>query len=962
MKRYPRISLVVPVNLCRFCAVSILLLFAAPGVVEGQTNQELKPPTAQDSDAWLDVSDAEKQFVLVVQPLLQKKCAGCHGEKRDDIQGGFDVTSREQFLRGGDNFGTEVVQPGKATQSVLVRILAREEDDYAMPPKESEKLTRQEIEAVRTWINGGLPWPDEDRRKEIYRRFAEGIPWETSGGLAAQWTQRKYKPENLWAYRPLKKFDQNQMAEILARKVDFFVDRKLESAGISPAPAAPRATLVRRMSFDLLGLPPDPEEIRRVVNDPRDDDSVLADLVDRLLDSPHYGEHWGRHWLDVARYADSSGFANDWERPNAWRYRDYVIRAFNEDKPYDQFIREQIAGDELAELLDDPDPERNPRAAELLIATGFLRMGPWEHTSMSVAQVTRQQFLDDVTDAVGQVFLAHPLQCCRCHDHKFDPVPTRDYYSIQAVFATTQFAEPETCWLGSENRSGIQEDREILERKIAANERLKRQMNQRIAGYARNWFRKHGLPYETVQAARNAGVPADKLPPPKYGWTADDYGQQRVVGKWAKRFEMERDRYRPYAFSVYDGKTVVLNSNQGRIPRPTNPEKKGYWQNTSILIGGKISSPGERVQPGVLSACKLPAEIPDKHYGRRLAFSNWLVNEKNPLVARVMVNRIWQYHFGKAIAGNPNNFGATGKKPTHPELLDWLAAEFIRSGWSVKHMHRLILNSRVYRRRSRHPDDSVGDSLKRQDPENQLLAVFPLRQLTAEELRDSMLVVSGELNREIGGIPVRPDMNLEAALQPRMIMGTFAPAYVPNANPDRRNRRSIYALQWRGQRDPMMELFNQPGPDKSCERRDESLIAPQALTLLNGEETNDRALAFAVRLEKEAPDRTQTIVHAFELAFGRQPTSGEIELTLDFWERMTKVESEKKYQPRKWPIKVTRSANEENTGKIFSFVEELVEYRDYRPDPQPENFSPRTRGLAAVCLALLNSNEFQFVD
>lgn len=904
-------------------------------------------------------SPNEKLFALKVQPIFQNKCLACHGEKPDELEGGFDLRSLQSVLKGGDHFEDQVLVPGQAAQSHLLAIVAREEDGYEMPPKEADQLSQEEIWAIRDWINGGAAWPNKKRVAEIYQDHAAGITWKTSGGLSQDWTQRKYKDSDLWAYQPLRKFKTDLLKDRPQNPIDFFIDRQLNRLDLKSAPLADRRTLIRRATFDLLGLPPTDKQIDTFLNDPADDSSAFEKLVQRLLENKHYGEQWGRHWLDVVRYADSSGFANDWQRPNAWRYRDYVVRSFNQDKPYDQFVKEQIAGDEMALQLADPDPTRNPRTAELSIAAGFLRMGPWEHTSMSVARVTRQQFLDDVTDSVGQVFMAHALQCCRCHDHKFDPVPTRDYYSIQSVFATTQFAEIDTLWLPDENLNGIETDWKYQDQVIAANRKISNGINQRNSQYIAEWFKSQGLPYKTVAEAKKAKLAADKLPPRRYGWTANDYGQERVTRKWSKRLPWEKDRYRPIAYTVYSGKTVVKNSNQGRLQPPGNPLGKGYLEQTAILNGGDIGSPGEKVKPGVLTATGLNHPIPQTPSGRRLEFANWLTSKKNPIVARVMVNRIWQYHFGVGIAGNANNFGATGKKPTHPELLDWLAADFMDHGWSIKRLHRLIMTSKAYRRSTRHPNPV---QVRKLDPNLELYSVFRQRHLSAEEIRDAMLSVTGELQTEIGGIPCRPDINLEAALQPRMIMGTFAPAYVPNAKPKRRNRRSIYALKLRGLRDPFLELFNQPGPDKSCEIRDRSMVTPQALTLLNGEESNDRALALAIRCLQESDSDQAAIGRLYQLAYGRPVTPDEIKLTRDAWSKLTALETGIKYEPKQYPTEVVRQANEENTGEIFTFVEELIEFRDYLPDTQPHEVDAKTRGLAKVCLAILNSNEFMFVN
>ncbi len=756
--------------------------------------------------------------------------------------------------------------------------------------------------------------------------------------------------------------------------VDHFTFTRMAAAGVKPAPEADPRALLRRVHLDLTGLPPTPADVEKFLREPGDE--AYARVVDDLLSRPQYGERWGRHWLDVVRYADSSGFANDWERPNAWRYRDYVIRAFNDDKPFDLFILEQIAGDEIHDLVTNPKMARQKvrnihrlvdrvDPDELLVAAGFLRMGPWEHTGMSVAKVTRQQFLDDITDSVGQVFLGQPLQCCRCHDHKFDPIPTRDYYSIQSVFATTQFGDRQTEWLADENLSGMEQDENYHRLRHQANEAMMQEITKLQQEFEENWFAERKLPYKTKAEAVAAGVDPELLPH-KSLQSPDDFGRERIGRKWQARFEWELDRYQPFAFSVYNGKTPRARMQTSRFVMPANPKGKGAWEQTCILPGGDPFAEGELVQPGVLSAVPggLEYEMPVATSGRRTALAKWIVDPRNSLTARVLANRIWSYHFGRGIAGTPNNFGATGKKPTHPELLDWLAGEMVRGGWSTKNLHRRMMSSNTYLRSTRHPDQ---EKIRESDPNSTSYAVFLPRRLEAEEVRDSMLSVSGELNLMLGGIPVRPDMNLEAALQPRMIMGTFAPAYVPNPLPKDRNRRSIYAHRLRGHRLPFMETFNQPGSEKSCELRDQSNITPQVFTLLNGEETNDRALALANRViaEQSQPDqqlnRSRVIGRLFELVYGRQPIEQELQRTLDHWGKMSTRHASLDLPRRKWPATVIREAVEENTGEPFKFTERLFVYDDYKPDLQPHQVDAVTRGLADVCLALLNSNEFIYV-
>jgi mono/diheme cytochrome c family protein len=921
-------------------------------------------------------SEGEKLFAIQVRPILREKCFGCHSDQADELEGGFDLSSRAKMLSGGDAYGDTVVVPGDAESSSLLAMVARDEVGFEMPPKEADRLTQEEVWAIRDWIRAGAPWPDDTRVAEIYARFAEGVTVTTSGGSSEQWTERKYQSENLWAFQPIRSDVSIDLTDSRRHPIDQLIQRELDQHRIEPAPAADRVTLIRRATFDLLGLPPTPAEVQAFVDDSRSDREAFAALVERLLESPHYGEQWARHWLDVVRYADSSGFANDWERPNAWRYRDYVIRAFNDDKPFDLFTIEQIAGDEIHDLMINPETPRervldiHRRADEmhpdeLLVAAGFLRMGPWEHTGMSVAKVTRQQFLDDITDSVGQVFLAQPLQCCRCHDHKFDPIPTRDYYSIQSVFATTQFAERDTDWLPEENLSGMESDERYHRMRHEANEAMMRELDDLQREYEAKWFAERNLPYKSKAEAKRAGVDAESLPL-KSLQSPSDFGRERIGRKWSSRFSWEFDRYKPFAFSVYNGKTPPARMQTSRFVMPKDPMGEGTLEQTVILPGGDPFAKGEPVRPAVLSAVPggLEFEIPESPGGRRTALAQWIVDPSNTLTARVLANRIWTYHFGRGIAGTPNNFGATGKKPTHPELLDWLAGELVRSGWSIKSLHRNIMNSDAYRRSTTHPE--MG-KLREVDPNLSLYAVFLPRRLEAEEIRDSMLLVSGELNAALGGIPIRPDMNLEAAMQPRMIMGTFAPAYVPHPLPQDRNRRSIYAHRIRGHRLPFMETFNEPGSEKSCELRDQSNITPQVFTLLNGEETNDRALALAHRVmvaehdRGESLDRSRVIHQLFQVMFSRPASETELRMALDHWKEMSRRQAEIDPPRRQWPTEVTREAVDENTGEPFTFTERLFVYDDYVPDLQPHQVDAVTRGLADVCLALLNANEFIYV-
>lgn len=930
----------------------------------------------------LHAEDAELLFVRRIAPLFQDKCLACHGNEESKIKGDFDMRSREAVLKGGESEKRGIV-PGKPEESPLYLAVTRQhEDDWEpMPPKEADKLYAEQIEWIKQWIAGGAPWPDKAKFDAITKANAEkwsaedGIVVKTTGALSDAWATRKYKPEGLWAYQPVKKPEANGIDELIAMHLP---------EGVKPAPAADARTLIRRATFDLTGLPPTPEDVEAFVQSSiKAPTTAIQTLINKLLDSPHYGERMAQHWLDVTRYADSSGFANDYERGNAWRYRDYVIRAFNSDKPYDQFIKEQIAGDEI----DANDPEK-------LVATGFLRMGPWELTGMEVAKIARQRFLDDVTNGVGETFLAHSLQCARCHDHKFDPVPTHDYYSIQAVFGTTQLCERAAPFLKQENTQGF-EEKKYLEMRWNEHMAMLKQLDAAMLKNAETWFAekkidrtawdtavinarkfvegggkggKKGRSFTGVfETARNAmekqGVAEDQYPPKLVGFTPEQFGNERVARKGLERLKWEVDRYEPYALSVYSGRTVEMKAVLAPLRMAPDRMTNGELEETCILPGGDPFGKGPKVSPGVLSVLAAfnkttSIEFPPEIEGRRTTFANWVADRHNPLTTRAIVNRIWMWHFGQPIAGNPNNFGSTGKKPTHPELLDWLAVTFVEKGWSFKELHRVIMMSEAYLRSSQF---SVQCSPLQREELEKFYAVFKPRRLTSEELRDSMLSASGELNPMLGGIPNRPEINLEAALQPRMVMGTFAAAWTPNPLPAQRNRRSIYALKLRGLVDPIQEVFNAPAPDFSCERRDASTVTPQVFSLFNSKASAVRALALATRVTKETSDDAKALQRCFALIYGRDPSAEESSACLAHWKAMTAEQSKLTFKADRPPLEVRRDAVEENTGEKFSFQEKLHANADFVPDLQPGDVDARTRALADVCLALLNSNEFAYV-
>ena len=913
-------------------------------------------------EAALAATEGDSLFTLRVKPLLTEKCFACHGGQSDKIKGGLDLTTRDRFLLGGDEY-TDTLLPGNPQKSVLLTAVRWEDPDLEMPPKENDRLSERQIEWLERWIELGAPWPSDETQVAIQQserervRTDDGVLVKTSGGTAGEWTYRRYQDEDIWAFQPVDEATPPAIQSAGPNPIDAFVRARLNAAGFDPAKMAEPVTLLRRASLDLIGLPPTPEEMALFLTEWKDDStSAWGNLIDRLLASPHYGERWGQHWLDVVRYADTGGFSNDYERSNAWRFRDYVIRAFNDDKPYDQFIVEQLAGDELWE-----EQAEDNKKSELLVATSFLRMGPWD-PAMVKAPEARQLYIDDVVNAVGQTFLSTTMRCFKCHDHKFDPLPTKDYYRFYAAFAGTQIAERPASFLDRENHVGFEENKALVERLKAFAVEKKDALVEKRETAARQWFADHGLDYISHQDRKD--LPDDEKPPRHVGLNHVEQGRLKVREQdewiWNRRLE----RFQPMVQSVYNGPDPkFLNARKLRMPKSID---YAWRPDSRIFIGGALEAQGDKVLPGVLSATAVPVSLTGKDpyvidedlQGRRLALAKWIARPENPLTARSMVNRVWGYHFGHALAGNPNNFGAKGNKPTHPKLLDWLARDFVSNGWTLKRLHRLIMTSETYMQAGRRADSKT---LEVKDPDNALLAYFPTRRLTAEELRDGMLAITGELNRTLGGLPVMPEINMEVALQPRMIQFSIAPAYQPSRTPSQRNRRSIYAYRVRGQADPFLEIFNQPNPNESCEARHAASVSPQAFTLLNSDLMTDRSIAFAHRLMADETSLDRRIERAFQLVFGRVPSPSE-------QSRMEKyvIEMETHHRrmipdPVQYPVKITRSLVEEFSGKPFEYEEILPVFEDYHPDLKASDVDVETRALADMCLLLFNSNEFLFV-
>jgi hypothetical protein len=687
-----------------------------------------------------------------------------------------------------------------------------------------------------------------------------------SASAAAEPEQRFSAEERAyWAFQKLARpsLPAVRDAAWVRNPIDRLVLARLEAAGIAPGPEAGRIELLRRASLDLTGLPPAPEEI----------DAFLADgsaaaferAVERLLASPRYGERWARHWLDLARFAESEGFKSDEVRPHAWRYRDYVIRSFNEDKPYDRFLKEQIAGDELW-----------PEDPEARIATGFNRHYPDESNARNLMQ-RRQEILDDITDTTGAVFLGLTYGCARCHDHKFDPIPQADYYRFQAFFANLRakddivLAPAEEVEEHGRKLALWEEATRSIREALAAIEEPQRRaiIEERLEKYP-----------EEIQVAV-ARPPAERTPSEwLMYYKAEPYLNPEtgevagaLKGEAKKRWEELRKELERFA-SLYPGE----------LPRGIGMQDAGpLAPQTSVLAVGIYDAPMEEVEPGFLTILATgPARIsplPERgSTGRRAALAEWLASPENPLTARVLANRIWHYHFGRGIVATPSDFGSMGEAPTHPELLDWLAGELIDSGWSVKALHRLILGSATYRQSSRYRAEAAAV-----DPENRLLWRFPRRRLEAEVIRDAALEVSGLLNPKGGGPSVFPE------LPPGMPPGGWR----VSKDPAERQRRSIYIFVRRNQRYPLLDVLDLPDTHESCGRRHVTTTAPQALFLLNSELSLEWARSFAGRVQARAGAcREARIREAYRLAYSRPPRPEEMRLAEEFFERQAEAVAE----------------------------------------------------------------------
>ncbi len=665
-------------------------------------------------------------FHREIKPIFVRHCFACHGPSK--AESGLRLDMRDRALRGGDQ-GPAIIKGNAAGSRLIQYISGKSEDGVAMPPPgKAPPLSPEQIELLRAWIDQGAAWPD--------------LPGSDAVGVNAR--------SDHWAFRPVR----NIKAPIIRdpwidTPIDAFVLAKLLERQLEPNARASREDLIRRVTFDLIGLPPTPEEVQRFVNDPSND--AYERLVDRLLGSPRYGERWARHWLDLARYADSDGFENDTDRVNAYKYRDYVIRSFNDDKPYDQFIVEQLAGDEL----DDSNPEN-------LIALGFCRNGPT--IGNQINEKNRVDEIDDVVSTTSNVFLGLTIGCARCHDHKYEPISQRDYYRMFAIFNNIEKRADED----------IMHVRDLKNRKTYV--MLGGDFNRRGEGV-------------------EPGIPA-------------------VIDDGRVHF--------PPATRGSD-----LNSRDNAVPAP----------------------------------------------GRRLALARWIADPQNPLTARVIVNRIWMYHFGRGLVNSPSNFGQSGDAPTHLELLDFLARQFVEHGWQLKPLHKAIVMSATYRQSSDYDAISAGV-----DPDNSFCWRYPIRRLEAEEIRDCILAVSGKLNPLMYGPGIKPKI-------PDSIIDTGSKEMWPKVAREGPEewRRSVYIFVKRSVLVPMLEGFDAPTATQTCERRMTTTVATQALQLLNDNFCNEQASYMAARVMREVGDDVERQVdRAYWLAFARAPTEDQHRQAAEF--------------------------------------------------------------------------------
>ena len=925
-----------------------------------------------------ELSDAAKLefFDSQIFGILKERCFSCHGGKRA-LKGSFRVTSRAGLLRGGDSGpALNLEQPD---QSHLLSMIRAADSDQRMPP--DGRLTDAQIALIVRWVKMGAPY---NPQREVHGEPNEGLPTN----------QINERTRTYWAFQPIQRppLPRWRSGPLPAQPIDSFVDAQLHQRGLAANGPATRQQWLRRASYDLLGLPPTPIEVRSFDEDRSPD--ATSRVVDRLLAAPQYGEKWGRHWLDLVRYAETNGYERDSNKDLMWKFRDYVIRSLNEDKPYDRFVLEQLAGDELT----DADPDA-------VIATGFYRLGIWDDEPAD-RELARYDYLDDILRTTGETMLGMTLGCARCHDHKIDPIPQADYYSMLAFFADIsphgagkRNHVPITdleAKADYERRLAVRQtqemelqrsietwEREFVEKLAAAKPELKLDDKERqkprkqdllpvargesgtdwkftLTAPAKNWFElafDDGAWKQGPAGFGTKGTPGSRVHTEwksKEIWLRRDFRLTEIPGRVILHIHHDEDAevylngkpIKRFVGFVTDYKQVDVTvecfdllqtgrntlaihcrqtgggqyidaglvADDGRVPTPVLAAKYGReilgakrlqsYQDrvrklaelkkqklerktefamavsetgrhkTWVLNRGNPRLKGAEVGPALPQILDPPkVEVPGVDPKapttfKRRALAEWIVSKQNRLTSRVMVNRLWQHHFGRGIVRSANNFGFLGELPTHPHLLNWLAAEFMRGEWQLKRIHRLLMTSRLYQTSSRANLDAL-----RVDPTNDLFWRFNMRRLTAEEIRDSILNLTGQINFRMGGASIYSEVPrdvLRTASRPGAAWG--------NSSPAERSRRSVYIFVKRSLREPFLESFDWADTDNTCDVRFVTTVPTQTLTMLNSKLLNDASGQLASRLSVERPDDpTAQVRRALELATSRAPLQREVD-------------------------------------------------------------------------------------
>jgi hypothetical protein len=762
--------------------------------------------------------DAAKFFETNVRPLLAARCYKCHGETAQ--KGDLRLDSLAAALAGGES-GAAVV-PGKPAESLLID--AVNHASFEMPP--DGKLADEEILALTRWVELGAPWPGSDASAAP---IAHKAPRELTAA-----------DRSWWAFQPVKRPGVPEApAPFVARnEIDRFLAVRLVAEGLTCSPEADKRTLIRRATFDLHGLPPTPAEIDAFLAD--ESPTAYEKLIDRLLESPRYGERWARHWLDLVRYAESDGYKQDDYRPTAWRYRDYVVDAFTSDKPYNRFVKEQLAGDEIAP--DDP---------QAVVATGYLQLGMYEYNQRDV--VTQwDSMLNDITDVTADVFLGQGLQCARCHDHKFDPLLQKDYFRLRAFFEA--YSPRCNAPLGKVAEQAEYARRQAeWEAKTADLRRAIAELEQPIRDAVIEGAIKR-FPEDLQPVLRKA--PADRLPRDKqlYELAFRQIELELVKLDFAKKLSGEQlEKWQQL------NKQLAEFAADKPQPLPTALAAADIGPNAppTLMPGKRNTAP---VEPGPISVLDpQPLAIPTppldaRSTGRRAALAEWIVHPSNPLTARVMVNRLWQYHFGRGLVATSSDLGHLGEAPSHPELLDYLASRFVDQDWSVKSMHRLMMHSAAYRQSSDPHHVAEGAN---KDPANRLLWRQNLRRLDAEQIRDAILAATGELDLTVGG---------------------------PSADA-KEPRRTIYTKLFRNKRDPLLDVFDVPDGIASMPQRNMTTTPLQALLLINSPWMVERAGKLAASVTESPASDAEVARALYERLYGRLPDAEETGLVTAFLEQ-----------------------------------------------------------------------------